>query len=267
MRWHHAGMKTALLLLIGVLLFPGAVLAWGPHSHEVIAEIAARQLDPAARRELERLLGDRADLAMRDIATWADQIREQPKYRNSGPLHYVNFERDVCHYDAQRDCRGGRCVVSAVADYVNRLSDRKASDADRAEALAFVIHFVGDIHQPLHAGWREDRGGNDVQVRIDRKGSNLHALWDDTLARRAGLRVREHADKLLATPIAKERLTWSYAAPALWAEESCQIIGKGVYPVSPDIDKAYVTRMLPIAEERIELAGRRLAVLLNTLLR
>jgi hypothetical protein len=260
-------MKIHVSLLIAALLFPVMVCAWGPHSHEVVAEIAARHLDPGARREVERLLGDRADLAMREIATWADRIREQPKFRDTAPLHYVNFARNACRYDAGKYCRGDRCVVAAIGRYVAQLADRDNSDQERADALAFVIHFVGDIHQPLHAGWGEDRGGNDVQVRIGRKGSNLHALWDDTLARSAGLRVREHADKLLASPLPARRMQWSDAAPAAWAEESCRVIAEGVYPATPDVGDAEMARMLPVAEARIELAGRRLAAVLNTVLR
>ncbi|MDZ4811318.1 MAG: S1/P1 nuclease [Pseudomonadota bacterium] len=261
-------MKNLVVLLLGAVLFPAAALAWGPHSHEVVAEIAARHLQPAARLEVERLLGDRADLAMREMSTWADRVREQPKYRDTAPLHYVNFPRGVCRYDPRRYCRDGSCVVGAIGKYVARLADAGASKEDRAEALAFVIHFVSDIHQPLHAAWRDDRGGNDVQIRIGRKGSNLHALWDDALARRAGLRVREHANKLLATPLATERiLAWSDAAPMAWAEESCAVVTDGLYPEMLDISNAYLERMLPVAEERIELAGQRLAALLNAVLK
>ena len=273
-------MNTSVASLLAALLFPVAASAWGVHGHELVAEIAARNLQPAARSEVERLLGDRADLALRAVSTWADQVRDLPKYRDTAPLHYVNFPRsvdfprNVCRYDAQRYCRGGSCVVGAIGKYVARLADHGASKRSRAEALAFVVHFVGDIHQPLHAGWRDDRGGNDVQIRIGRKGSNLHALWDDVLARGAGLRVREHADLLLATPLTAEPMwAWSDAAPAAWAEapaawaeESCRIVADGLYPETLDISDAYVKRMLPIAQERIELAGRRLAAVLNAVL-
>ncbi len=256
-------MNILRLVLIPIVLVPTLAWAWGPHSHELVAEIAARHLDPAPRAVVEDLLGDRADLAMREMATWADRVREQPQFRGTAPLHYVNFPRDVCHYDAGRNCRGGRCVVAAIGTYVAQLADRNTGRQARADALAFVIHFVGDIHQPLHVGWGDDRGGNDVQVRVDGKGSNLHALWDDTLARSARLRVREHADKLLASPLTAKRVAWGDAAPVLWAEESCRALARGVYPDAPDISDAYMQRMLPLAEERIELAGRRLAALLN----
>lgn len=265
--WHHAAMRTLAVLWIVAAALPLSALAWGPHSHELVAEIAARHLDSAPRRKVERLLGDRADLAMREFSTWADRIREQPKFRDTASLHYVNFPRDDCHFVATKHCRGGRCVVAAIDKYVAQLADLSASDGDRADALAFVIHFVSDIHQPLHAGWSDDRGGNDVQVRVGRKGSNLHAFWDDALARSAQLRVREHADKLLATPLPARQVQWSAAAPVAWAEESCRVIAQGVYPASSDISTADMARLLPIAEARIELAGRRLAAILNAVLR
>jgi len=254
----------ALLVLLAASAAPA--LAWGPHSHELIAEIAARQLEPAARREVEDLLDDRADSGMRDVATWADKVREKPKYRDTAVQHYVNFPKGSCFFDMRASCRDGRCVIGALNRQISRLADRRLDRAERAEALAFVIHFVADVHQPLHAGRQDDRGGNDFQVRVGRKGMNLHAVWDDFLSLQAHERVREQADKLLATPIEASRLVWNRARPIAWAQESCYVINDGLYPDPPVIDADYIQRMLPVAEERIELAGRRLAVLLNSVL-
>lgn len=261
-------MKLLRGLLVGIVATAGAlpVLAWGPHGHQLAAEIAARQLDPGPRREVSRLLGDRANLAMRDASTWPDEVRDQPAYRDSGPLHYVNFPRGLCHYEARRDCRKGRCIVAGIDRYVAVLADRKATTQARVEALRFVIHLVGDIHQPLHAAWADDRGGNDFQVRIGREGRNLHSMWDDYLVRQSGLTVREHADQLLKSPMPGAHLQWNAQATAAWAEESCRVVALGVYPAKPDIDSAYLSQMRPITEDRIELAGRRLAVLLNRIL-
>lgn len=260
------GVARFAAILLALLSAARPAQAWGPHSHQLVAEIAARGLQPAPRREVERLLGDRADLAMREASTWPDTIREQPGYRDTGPLHYNNFPRGQCQYRPQRDCRKGRCVVGAIERFTALLADRTASDQKRAEALRFIIHFVGDIHQPLHAGWDDDRGGNDFQVRIGREGRNLHSLWDDYLARQAGLGLRAHRDKLERLHFKPGQLAWDRAAPVRWVEESCRVIASGVYPTSPDIDRAYIERMLPVAERRIALAGQRLAVVLNALL-
>ncbi len=267
LRWHHAKMriqKLIVLCLLSMLAVPAG--AWGPHSHALVAEIAARHLEPKVRAEVEQLLGDRADLAMREISTWADEVRSQQKYRDTVPLHYVNFPRGTCNYLVRTSCRDGRCIVEELSRQVRRMADHRLTDGERAVALAFVIHYVGDIHQPLHAGWVDDRGGNDFQVRVGRKGMNLHALWDDFLARTAKLRVREHADKLLITPLLDGRLQWARNRPVFWALESCHIVNSVVYPESGQITDEYLQQMLPVAEERIELAGRRLAVLLNTVL-
>ena len=314
----------ALLLMLGLAASPAQ--AWGPHGHQLVATIAADALQPKARREVERLLGDRADLAMREASTWPDTIRDQPRYRDTGPWHYNNFPRSQCQFRRQRDCRAGRCLVAAIERFVAVLADPKLEDRKRAEALRFLIHFVGDIHQPLHAGWGDDRGGNDFQVRVGRSGRNLHSLWDDYLLRQAGLGLAAHRERLTrlplgsvparishATPTAdaeplavarrapsirlnvpsstsspslsprsapQRRLgalatdrcekcglaTWDGAAPERWVEESCRVIALGVYPRSPSIDAAYVGAMLPLAEARVALAGRRLAALLNALL-
>jgi len=253
-------------IVLALLFGAGPVQAWGPHGHQLVAEIAARLLRPSARREVERLLGDRADLAMREASTWPDTIRDQPGYRDTGPLHYNNFPRGQCQYRPQRDCRNGRCLVGAIERFAALLADSGAGDRKRAEALRFVIHFVGDIHQPLHAGWGDDRGGNDFQVRIGRDGRNLHSLWDDYLIRQAGLGLRAHRDQLERLQFKPGQLVWDRAAPARWVEESCRVIALGVYPDTPAIDRAYVERMRPVAERRIALAGQRLAVLLNALL-
>lgn len=266
-RLRYALEPARLAVLLLALTFAAApAWAFGPHSHQLVAEIAARALQPDARREVERLLGDRAELAMREASTWLDEVREQPRYRHTAPLHYNNFPRGQCHYQPQRDCRKGRCLVAALGRYSAVLADSSAGDQRRAEALRFVIHFVGDIHQPLHAGWGDDRGGNDFQVRIGREGRNLHSLWDDKLARQAGLGRRAHREKLERLRFAPGRLVWDRGAPVRWIEESCRVIATGVYPPTPVIDRAYVERMLPVVEGRIALAGRRLAALLNAAL-
>jgi hypothetical protein len=129
-----------------------------------------------------------------------------------------------------------------------------------------VVHFVGDVHQPLHAGNRDDKGGNDYQVQFEGKGGNLHRVWDSGLLGTRHLAWKPYADLLasqgsvaLPSPIAP--LDDPYAQ---WAEESCRIVrDDGVYPAGHRIDQAYVDAERPIAERRLREAGRRLADLLN----
>lgn len=260
-------LRRMLLLLLLVAMSPLA--AWGPYGHQVVAEIAARELNPTARAEVERLLGDRAGNAMREASTWADEIRGEERWRHTGSWHYLNFERGDCSYIAKQNCRGGNCVVGAIEREARILADRKASKAKRANALRFVIHFVGDVHQPLHAGFSHDRGGNDFQVRYGRDGGNLHGFWDQDIIRadRGRLAVNPHADDLFAAPGPDGDWHWHDNAAATWAEASCSVVQQpDFYPPRGRIDDAYVRRFAPVVDDQLEAAGHRLAALLNQIL-
>lgn len=162
-------------------LFVAPALAWGPLGHRVVAELAQRHLSPAAEAEVVRLLAPEHTRSLADIASWADQMQNDPAmaalWKQTRGQHYVNFHGGrSCDYVPPRDCRDGRCVVAALDYYVGVLGDRSQPDRARRNALKFVVHFVGDIHQPLHAGYRDDKGGNTFQVQFDGKSSNLHKV-------------------------------------------------------------------------------------------
>ncbi len=251
------------LLLALLALAPTFAHAWGPSGHRIVAALAERQLSPEAKAEMRRLLAITHEHSLADIATWADELRNDPAQaalgRATAPLHFVNFSGSTCHYDPPRDCPDGRCVVAAIDRYAKILGDRSRPDAERAEALRFVVHFVGDVHQPLHAGYRDDRGGNRYQVQWNGRGTNLHAIWDTPVLASRRLGWKRHAALLARTPPPRAEGT-----PRQWAEESCRATrDDGIYPRGHVIDAAYLTHMRPLAERRVRLAGARLAVLLN----
>jgi hypothetical protein len=245
--------------------------AWGPLGHSVVAELAQRHLSPAAEAEVERLLAPEHTQRLADVANWPDQMQDDPAqaslWKQTRNQHYVNFRggRD-CDYVPPRDCRDGRCVVAALQYYVGVLGDRTQSDNARRQALKFVVHFVGDVHQPLHAGYRDDNGGNTYQVQFDVEVTKMHNVWDSKMLYTRDFDWRAYAQALdslvpitLPAPIAP--LDNPYAQ---WAEESCRITaGPGFYPASHKIDQAYVRAELPVAERRLREAGRRLAGVLN----
>lgn len=255
--------RTALLLATLLLLFAPGACAWGPAGHRMVAELAERRLAPSTRAQVRVLLRSlRAD-SLADVATWADDLRKDPKQaargRATAPLHFVNFADAGCRYAAARDCAGGRCVVEAVAAQARRLGDRALDDLERADALRLLVHFVADVHQPLHAGYRDDRGGNRYQVQFDGKGSNLHSVWDSPVLASRGLGWRRQADVL-----ARMRAPRGGGTPAQWAEESCRITrGDGFYPDAHRVGQAYLARMRPLAERRVREAGVRLADLIE----
>ncbi|PWK85746.1 S1/P1 nuclease [Fulvimonas soli] len=256
-------------VLAGLALAPAAQ-AWGPLGHSIVAELAQRHLSPAAEAEVERLLAPEHTTRLADVASWPDQIQDDPAlaalWKQTRALHYIDFVHGDCDYVPPRDCKGDKCVVAGIEHYVRILADRGQPDAARREALKFVVHFVGDVHQPLHAGSRDDKGGNTYQVQFQGKGSNLHRVWDSGLLSTRGLDWRAYAAELdargpvpLPPPIAP--LDDPYAQ---WAEESCRITAApGFYPDGHVIGQAYVDAELPTAELRLREAGRRLAEVLN----
>lgn len=262
---------TVLLLLSCLLACTGAAQAWNGYGHRLVARLAEPHLDPQPRAEVQRLLALEGATAMADVASWADDLRatDSTLGKASARWHFVNMAEDGCIYDAARHCPDGNCVVAAIRDQAAILADRSRSDAGRLQALKFVIHFVGDAHQPMHAGYGHDRGGNRVQVRVNGQGTNLHALWDDDLLASAGLDEAEYANKLRGEP---EQLTpdvgpYTPSAPAVWAEQSCRVASApGVYPDKAKIGESYLRRHLPVAERQIQLGGKRLAVLINAVL-
>lgn len=257
--------KTLVVALATLGLGLSPAFAWGPRGHRIVAGLAAAQLTPQAAAEVHSLLALRGVQHLSDVANWADNLRDLDPalYRRTRRLHFVNFHSSDCDYDPPRDCRKGECAVAAIDKYSAILANRAATPQARAEALAFVVHFVGDIHQPLHADYRHDAGGNDFQVRWPEhgheRGTNLHRVWDSLMLGTPGLTAEEYAHKLERehTPIA------TGGTPAEWAEESCRIDrDDGVYPSSHFLGQAYVERELPVAEQRLRQAGARLAALL-----
>lgn len=262
--------RFAAMFGAGLLLAAAPAFAWGPLGHRVVAELAQRRLNPAAEAEVERLLAPEHTRSLADVANWPDELRDDPSrqdlWKATRSQHYVDFLGGDCDYQPPRECASGQCVVDALRHYAAVLGDRRQPDAARLEALKFVVHFVGDVHQPLHAGNRDDKGGNLYQVQFQGRGSNLHRVWDSGLIGTRGLEWKPYADLLeaegtvsLPAPIAP--LDNPYAQ---WAEESCRVVrDQGVYPQGHKIDQAYVDAERPIAELRLREAGKRLADLLN----
>ena len=265
MRWpFHTKRRdcVGMAAFAAMLTCASPALAWGPLGHRIVARLAEARLTPGATAEVKALLAVRGERYLDQVANWADDLRDTDPalYRRTARLHYVNFQSRDCLYEPPRDCRDGECVVAGISKYSAILANRSNSSAERAQALAFVVHFVADVHQPLHAGYRHDAGGNDFQVHWRGQGTSLHRIWDSAMLDDAHLSTAAYTRKLQAerTPVE------SGATPAEWAGESCRIDRDGgVYPATHFIDEGYMQRERPIAERRLRQAGARLAALLN----
>lgn len=271
--------KKALVFAACLLAAPLAH-AWAPLGHSLIGELAQRQLSPEASAEVRRLLQGEAEPTLAGVANWADWLRQTDpqRFRATSRWHYVNYPRDSCSFERERDCKDGACIIAATEENLAILADRSRPLAERRDALKFVVHLIGDAHQPMHAGNRDDLGGNRFQISLTTPqapedyarqhyhdgvmGTNLHAVWDYYIPGVAGLGVDAYADALMQPswpPLATVQGT-----PELWSQESCQLLDAwGIYPAEHKQDEAYLQTMRPLVERRIRQAGHRLAQALN----
>lgn len=260
-------MRRALLAFGLYLIGSTLAFAWDSLGHRLVGELAERRLSLASRVQVHWLLAGEPEPGLAGVATWPDAIRKQPAYRWTAPLHYVNIRDAACRFEAGRDCRKGECVVSAIERYAARLSDTSLRRAERAEALKYLVHFVGDIHQPLHSGRRADEGGNKFQISLRSRdslpqGTNLHSIWDHFLLASARLDEVDYVQRLQARmPPMLGDTNAPVPAPRHWAEESCALTDRdGFYPPRPGkLPAHYLERMRPLAEARLLLAAQRLA--------
>ena len=280
--------KRAAVLLataLATLVLAGPAGAWAVLGHRMVGELAQRHLDPVAQAEVARLLAGEEDPTLAGVATWADDLRnEDPeRFKATSRWHYINAKGGGCAFDVERDCPEGNCVVVAIEKQRAILADRNQAIEARRDALKFIVHLVGDAHQPMHAGNRTDAGGNGFQVSLRTPlqpeeyakkhyvdgvmGTNLHSIWDYYIFASRGLDLRQYSDRL-------DRLPWPpYPAPSqydvmplAWSGESCRLIdARDIYPPEDRhaMDHAYLDAFRPLAEQRVRQAAWRLAQLLN----
>jgi hypothetical protein len=245
--------RAALALTLAAALQPA--WAWGKDGHRLIAELAETQLSPAARAEANRLLALEPGSTLGSVASWADEVRNPTTQR----WHFVNMASEDCRYVPEVDCPGGECVVGAIERQV-RVLKSKASDDDRLKALKYVVHLVGDVHQPLHAGFAEDKGGNQFQLQAFGKGTNLHSLWDSGLIKnREG--GPEQLSMDLKPQLASVRPTGTSAD---WAMASCKVVrSPGFYPSTHKLTRQYPQDVDGLLQQRLATAAVALAQVLN----
>lgn len=245
--------------------FATQACAWGRDGHAIVGTLAERQLRPAAKAEVARLLAGEADPTLAGVASWADDLRAAGTSAEAASMHYVNFKGGDCSYAPARDCPDGNCVIAAINRNFQTLSDSGRPDAERRDALKYLVHFVGDVHQPLHSTPRGDKGGGDFQVNYRGKGSNLHQVWDRLIIAHRPATPADTANLLASqSPLPADPTRHSDRPVLDWALESCRIVqGGGIYPSGHVIDDAYLERQAPTVDLRLRLAGNRLARMIN----
>jgi hypothetical protein len=245
-------------------------LAWSEFGHRLIGELAERQLSPGARAAVAELLKHESEPSLAGVSGWADDVREAKleAYAHTRSWHYLNLPSLDCDYVPARDCPDGNCVIGAINSQARLLADTRLPAKQRSEALKFLVHLVGDAHQPLHAGLARDRGGNEYQLNVNGEGSNLHSVWDSLILQGGPRGITAYATYLQEGIESLDSATSATpSAAAGWALESCRLLReRAVYPAKRRIGKTYLDRFRPLAERRLQLASKRLAEVLEAAL-
>ena len=270
------------IAIILLALSANSVLAWGDTAHRIICEIAFNELNSQARAEVKRLIRlDPVFFTFSGSCIWPDHPRKRSRE------HFVNLPRSATQLENDSCPLVDKCVVMAIEVDLQIVADAGATDASKLDALKFLGHWVGDIHQPLHVSFRDDRGGNSIKVSGP-CSRNLHAVWDGCIIEtKLGTDIRNIATDLREAVTPADRVQWNRTGPKTWANESFRItISKATgYCVKKDdacwyatdnnkldrneekrmlvVDDAYMERQLPTIKERLTQAGIRLGHLLN----
>lgn len=270
---------TALVGAFLIFVNPTQTYAWGFYAHTKTAEIAEANVSPASRAKIAQLLRSEQWLgtpecalaSIEDASVWPDCVRRTRwRWGYTAAWHYRTTP--ICEaYNPRANCSGGNCVIAQIERSQRILADETLPDHLRLEALAFMVHFIGDVHMPLHSGDKNDRGGNDRETDYGIVPSlNLHWIWDGPLAERA---ISDPADPVVRRYSAAERADLGGGSPADWGRESWTIARDFVYPTAFDtqnvcgqelpsktaLSQEDIVAGVPIAKRRVQQAGIRIA--------
>ena len=278
-------MRTLSIFFLATLCSIPRASCWGVLGHRTVAYLAARYVTPEAKIYIADLVNHQ-DIS--EAALWADKIRYIPSFAYSKAWHYIDAQDDPprqCGLNFTRDCLpDAGCAVSALVNQTGRVNDLSLDHWDRGQALRWVLHLIGDIHQPLHTE-AEDRGGNEIPVRFHGRHTNLHSVWDTAIPEKHAGR----ADGMVAASIWAERLYEADPDPdnsltdecqdlddaqtcaLLWAGDAnkfvCEYVLKDDVEGVKGMDLAgeYYEGAVPVVDEMIAKGGRRLGAWLNAL--
>ena len=247
-----------LLFFTANLAFSNTVV-WGPTGHRVVGKVAQDHLSGKAKRAIKKLLKGKS-LAF--VSTFADEIKSDRRYREYGPWHYVNMPLDKKYGEAPVSERGD--LVKGIEKCIAVIKDKSASDEDKIFYLKMLVHFIGDLHQPMHIGRAEDRGGNDIQLQWFGQGTNLHRVWDSDMINHYRMSYTELGDNL--PPLSKKaKKALQQGSLMDWVAES-HALTKKIYASVEKGDQLgyrYMYDHFTMVREQLQKGGLRLAKTLN----
>jgi hypothetical protein len=252
------------------LAFAPPAAAWGRTGHAIIGSAAVTGLEPGKQAIVAELLGveSQGELssAIDKACSWPDAVRESSTWSWSAPMHFVNIPRTSMRYDRQRDCPDGLCAPEAIIKYAAELS-RPMLDAERRwQAFAWLCHLVGDLHQPLHVGFLDDRGGNLVEIQYQGEPYNLHEWWDRILAAERNASLDGLAIEVEDATLSAQSSPWNPTEVTHWTEESRALVASHSYPPGRVIGEDFADASWAIIRVQWAKAAARLASVLDTVL-
>lgn len=251
------------LLIASALLAASSIQqvhAWGQTGHRITGAIAEQYLSDEAKAAIAKLLPNES---LAEASTYADEMRSNPDdfwQKEAGSYHYVTVPKGKHYHDVGAPKQGD--AFTALEKFTKIVKDESAPLEERQRALRFIVHIIGDLHQPLHAGDGTDRGGNDVKLEFFWEQSNLHRVWDSGLLDRRQLSYTEWTHWLSQKISPEQAAQWNTTDPLVYIAESAKIRDV-IYPETDRLSWDYLYQHLPIATERLQEGGVRIAAHLN----
>jgi hypothetical protein len=252
-----------MMMIVSMVFFSFNAFSWGMLGHRITGEVASKHLTEKTKAEIKSIIGDDS---LAELSNWPDFIKSNPVMRKKySAWHYVSFPKKETLLKRKVSMKGD--ILYGISYFSKIIKDKEASIKERREALAFVVHFIGDIHQPLHVGYPEDKGGNKVKLKWFGEETNLHVVWDEKLVKHQEMSFTEYTkeinkvhgdDKLIKL--------WQKSTPEDWAQESRDYLPK-IYKFKEGKywEFGYNYKHLKTLNERLLKGGVRLAGHLNAL--
>jgi S1/P1 Nuclease len=263
-------------------IFSMELMAWGPTGHRAVGEVAQQFLNKNSKAKVHKILNGQS---MAQVSTWADEIKSDPDhYSHTFNWHYTDWKNEDDHHD--ESASSGK-LMKAIQDQLAVLKDKKSSQELKSSSLKFLIHLVGDLHQPLHVGNGIDKGGNNCLISFHGQEMSLHQLWDEGMINFTQLSYSELTQFVKEGRSNQDIDSWSEGSPVQWAKESkelrefiypqndkmvhlkstsqdyCRPSKSGQAVSAPKLGYEYSFKFMPLIEKRIFQAGLRLAALIN----
>jgi hypothetical protein len=252
----HNMKKTTLTLFALLILKTSATFAWGRVGHAMVAEIAMSYLNKGVKDSVQKYLGK---MTFAEAGTWMDDVRSDKKFNYMKTWHYADVARDSTYVET-----GEENAVNTIERAMNELKGKSTLTHDQINMdLKLLFHLIGDLHQPLHCGYKDDKGGNTVDVEFNFVSTNLHSTWDTKIIEYKLTDVQKGVFEMCKKLTPAEKKAYQKIDVIEWFKESRAYLPAAYDMKKGEIQEEYMQKALPIIEKQLVVAGLRLASVLN----